>query len=441
MFAFRFALRLTLLAAGLTGPAPGQAPEFRVPQAGQSFVDPSTGNRVWRVTDENLCPGGGKHFYSYWPVWNADGAYLLVRCEGWSRRGSNALLIRDSDLKVQGDALRGAPDLDVGRLFWSWTDPRAFYGYRGQEVWRWDPFRRKGQRVFRLDELRVGEKLVQSVRLAYVSFDDRYLLLEMQAQGVIGLAVYDLVDHKIVGLLDLSTFSNYDEAVFTRDNQVWVAASTKGQQHSYRYSRDFAARVRVSEAGHHAHGLLPDNTPVAVRAASNRNCLPGSRSGNPRDPQYPTDAWKPTAVILDERVDTARRADGSSTGRDDPLRSILFQIGCAVPGRHNFDHFSWNNRQRDTFFISTWTYGPAQDDPLANAILRVRLRFDSGGRIVGDDIDVLARHGSHEKMGYWAQPRVSCNQQGTRCLFASSMAVPANKERVPQLYIVDVPAK
>ncbi len=421
-------------------------PPLQVPKAGESYVDPVTNNRVWRVTDAGVCRRSAKHFYSYWPVWNQDGTHLLIECEGWSQASSNALLIRDKDLKVMGDALRGAPDLNRLRLFWSWKDANIFYGFRRNVVWQWNPFQRKGRRVFRLENLSVAGNPVDELRLLYVSFDDRYLLLELIGpnpvkgkRDIIALATYDMQAEKIAGTLDLTAFRAYDEAVFTKDNHVWVRITdAQNNPESYRYSLDFSQHVRPAEGGHHAHGILPDGTPVAVKASSNRNCPPGSRSGNPKAPKYPNDGWKPTAVLLDERVDASRKADGSVIGRNDALPSEVLRLGCGVPGMHNLDHFSWNNMQGDRFFVSTYTYGNHETDPLANAILRVRLKFNAAGKVIGDEIDVLAQHRSGG--GYWAAPRVSCNQQGTRCLFASVMSANTDaSDRRPQLYVVDVP--
>ncbi|MBI1749142.1 MAG: hypothetical protein HY234_02575 [Acidobacteria bacterium] len=420
-----------------------------LPAVGGSYVDPSTGNRIWRVSDRGLCTRGAKHYYSYWPVWNADGSHLLVECQGWlgSRDSSTILLVRDKDLKVVGDALGSARSFNKGHLFWSWKDPQAFYAFRDSEVWKWNPFSGKGSRIASLDNLKVGESSVRSIVLAYVSFDDRYLLLELQGPNLrrqkpnphdtLGLLTYDMQAGKVAGLLDITTWRFYDEAVFTKDNHVWVRMTDDaGAPQSLRFSLDFSERNRVAEGGHHAHGILPDGSPVAVKEASNRDCPPGSPSGNPNDKEYPAKGWKPTAVLLDPRVDTA------GAERNAPIASILFKLGCQIKGQHEFSHFSWNNSQPDVFFGETWSYGSAEGNPIADAIIRVRLKFDGGGKISGDEIDVLAHHRSDKRHGYWATPRVSCNQQGTRCLFASAMSNGANdSDGGPNLYIVDVPKR
>ncbi len=442
-----FPLPLCVLAA-LSGLAQQPSP-IKVPVRGGSYTDPLSRNRVWRVTDAAVCPGGAHHAYSFWPVWNQDGSHLLVECVGWKggRENSTALLVRDRDLKILGDALEGAPGgIYRGRLFWMWKDAQTFLADHGLELWRWDPFQKKGRMVQRFTGMKVGRAAVRHVRLAYVSFDDRYALVELQGQhpsrkrasewDVLGLATLDLHTERIAGVLDVSGFVYFDEAVFTRDNHVWVVADV-GRQHteSLRYALDFSKHIRVVEAGHHAHGMLPDGTPVAVKEAGNRDCPGGSVSGNPRDPEYPAQGWKPTAVLVDETVDT------TGGNRGTPLPNELLKLGCAIPGQHHLAHFSWNHPRGDLFFLSSDSYGGFETDRLAHGIFRVRLLFDAAGRVRGDEFDLLAQHRSDKKAGYWAQPRASCNQQATRCLFASTMSAGTdNPRRQAHLFIVDVPA-
>ncbi len=441
---FYLALGMALLAQG----APSPPAPVSIPPVGQFYLDPATGRRVWTVTDSRLCPAGARHYYSYWPVWSADGQYLVVDCLGGRGRGPRTLLLRDEGLKVVGDALRGAPPgLSGARVFWSWVQPHLLYGTHRNEIWTIDPVQRKAKSISRVESLRVGRLEPHAMRLAYVSFDDRYALLELQGLNprragrprpnrfeVIALLTLDLHTGAVVGTLDLTGFEFYDEAVFTKDNSIWLEAGENKDLHSsYRYSLDFSSRIRVAESGHHAHGILPDGSPVAVKAGSNRDCPRGSPSGNPRARDYPEKGWKPTAILMDPTVDT------TGTTRNAPLASELFKLGCQVPGAHHFGHFSWNNTQRDSFYISTLSYSGFDTDPLAYAIVRVQLRFNAAGKVDGDTIEVLAHHRSDDKGGYWAQPRVSCNQQGTRCLFASTMSVATDApDRRSHLYVVDV---
>ncbi len=430
-------------------PSTAQPPAaVQLPPRGSAYTDPASRNRVWRVTDSGLCPGGGRHTYSYWPVWNKDGSHLLVECMGWKggREQSTPLLVRDRDLQVLGDALRGAPGgIYPGRLFWAWNDSQTFFADRGIELWRWNPFQRTGKLLHSFAGQKVGQARVRHARLAYVSFDDRYLLAELQGENprkqnpsewdVIGLATVDLQSGKIAGILDVSGFVFFDEAVITRDHHVWVVAHV-GRKHteSLRYPPDFSRHIRVMEAGHHAHGRLANGTPVAVKEAGNRDCPAGTASGNPRDAEYPERGWKPTAVLVDETVDT------TGGDRGTPLPNELLKLGCSVPGQHHFAHFSWNHPSGDFLFLSTDSYGDYATDRLAHGIFRVRLVLDGTGKVQRDEFDLLAHHRSDTKVGYWAQPRASCNQQGTRCLFASTMSVATdNARRQPHLYIVEVP--
>ena len=400
---------------GLLLPVAGAAqppPPIHVPAAGQSYVDPTTGNKVWGVTDRKRCPRGGYHYYSYWSVWNAAGTHLLVACGG--SPGDGLLLVRDTDLKV----VRWDADLDcpMQRHFWSWTDPKKIYGDHGTAILSFNVVDSVGCRVLGdLGKIAVGGRRPSYVRLAYVSFDDRYILVELQRGDwhVFGLVTFDQQTKRVVGTLDTTQLGSYDEAVFTRDNKVWVVTGSQ----SFRYELDFSSKTRASGHGHHAHGLLPDDTPVVTKPTETSECPPGSIAGL-------ASGWKPTIALIDE-----------ATGQ------TLWHIACHVKGGHSFDHFSWNHSQRDFFFMSTNSYD-GFSGPLAFTIARVRLKFDAHGKINGDISESLAHHRSdYPQLGYNASPRATCNMQGTRCLFASSMTVQTdNTDPQPHLYIVDVPA-
>ncbi len=392
---------------------PPLPPPINVPAAGGCYIDPVTGNQVCRVTDRSICRGGASHYYAYWPVYNSTGTHLIAPCNNWIggsgfATSSNALLIRDSDLSIVGNAFTGAPGgFDPLLSFWSNSNPNIFFNYFGNKLYQWNPFTHTGTLIKDFTGVATLRPF-NSIHLDYVSFDDRYFLLTLKGANL--LAVYDSVNDTLA-TLDLNQFVFFDEAVFTKNNKVWVASGTDG----YVYSLDFSTFVRVSEAGHHGHGLFPNGKAVAVKASSNRSCVPN--------------AWRPTAVLLDESVDTT-----GSSGTQDPIASQLFKLGCTYSGQHEFDHFSWNNTGTDRFFISAASYSGFANNPLAFGIFRVRLQFNILGNVSGDQFDLLAHHRSEAKYGYFALPRASCNQQGTRCVFASSMTVQTDNVD-PQVHI------
>lgn len=400
-----------------------------VPAAGGSVVDPVTGNRIHRVTDRLRCPNGGQHFYSYVPVWNASGTHFVIECQGWiGGQGSSALLIRDSDLAVQGDllAMAGAPNsVNPGRIFPAWTNASKFYGY-GQgsldgQLWEMDPFAARSSMLKNFRGMVLGGRTVDLAVLAYVSFDDRYFLMELYSGGSnFGLAVWDRQTDAIsfapLTALCAGSCSFYDEAVFTQDNRVWVVGSdSTGAFHSWVWRRDFSAIDATTEHGHHAQGMLLNGTPVAVKATSSQ-CPPGSAAGNPNG------SFRPSGTIFDLNA-----------------RAEVLQLACNITGFHELDHYSWNSiLQRDRFFVTT--KGGVPSGPIRDAIIRVRLQFNPAGTLVGHAIDVVAYHRSEYRFGYGVLPRASCNQQGTRCLFNSSMTFDTNNtDPQPHLYVVDVP--
>jgi hypothetical protein len=430
LFLFVIAVRDSLgtsATASLALNAVSQSP-LQVPAAGGSVADLVTGNRIHRVTDTNLCRNGGQHNYSYLPVWNAAGTHLVVECSGWNgSQGSHALLIRDSDLSVVGDilAMSGAPNsLNTAKIFPAWTNPNKFYAY-GQgsfdgELWELSPFTGQASRIKSFHNLMFAGRSVGLAVLAYVSFNDRYFLMELYSGGLnFGLAVWDRQTDTIsfapLGSLCAGPCNFYDESVFTQDNRVWVIGSDAANaSHSWLWRRDFSAIDATTEHGHHAHGLLPNGTPVAVKATSSQ-CPPGSVAGNAA-------GYRPSGTVFDQNA-----------GRE------VRQLACNIPGLHELDHYSWNSViLRDRFFVSTKGGQPA--GPIKDAIIRVRLQFDATGNITGDLIDVVAYHRTEYRFGYGALPRVSCNQQGTRCAFNSTMTLDTtNRDPQPHVYVVDIP--
>ncbi|MBI1749141.1 MAG: DUF4091 domain-containing protein [Acidobacteria bacterium] len=422
--------------------SPPLPPPINVPAAGGCYTDPVTGNRVCRVTDRALCARAAHHFYSYWPIWNQTGTHMIVECLSWSGAplaSSTAILVRDSDLAVLGNVLAGMPagvSLKTSNLFWAWNNPNKFFGYgtgaSKTQLWEWNPFTKTGALIKDFAGLTFFGRSLTSITLSYVSFDDNYFLLE--GNDTTGLTtilfVYDrLANTVLMPGLDLNQFPYYDESVMTKANKPYVRANDSSNiPQAWVYSLDFTTKIRPSEGGHHAHGLLPNGTPVLTKASSNRSCPAGSISG------VPGSSWKPTAVVVDETVDTTGAGQNA-----DPLASVFLKLGCGVPGQHNFDHWSWNNTQKDRFFNSSLSYSGFASDPIAFGILRFRLQFNALGNITGDQIDLLAHHRSDDtKYGYFAKPRASCNQQGSRCIFSSTMTIQTNNlDPQEHLYVVD----
>lgn len=403
--------------------SPPLPPFVNMPAAGGSYVDPVSGNRVHRITDRALCQRGGFHYYSYWPVWNSTGSHLIVECQGWVNGGGankNALLIRDSDLTVVGDALQGiAPSVQPSRLFWAWTNPNLLFTYgtgsQTSRIFEINPFAHTITLIKNFAGMQFfGRTVNGDARLAYVSFDDRYFLVELFTTGPLVLAVYDRQTDTVVGALDTAQFGFYDEAVFSKDNAVWVKVVNGSSSEGRRYPLSLAAPIAINEGGHHAHGLLANGTPVSVQA-TNAQCPPGSPAGNLNN------SFRPTSQVMNE-----------ITGQ----RIII--LACNIVGFHEFAHYTWNSFSTDTYFVETWGQTPI--GPIDDAIDRVRLVYDASNNLIGSQLDFLAHHRTRKVDGYGASPRVTCNQQSRRCLWASSMAIQTNKiELTPDLFVVDVP--
>jgi hypothetical protein len=106
----------------------GMKPFSADPKAGERtvYIDPTTGHRVWRMTDH---PSIERHVYYDILAWNADGSRLLFL----SRRAGGSTWMMDAD----GSNIRPFPALPDGsiptQIHWSPTHPDLVYFARPEE--------------------------------------------------------------------------------------------------------------------------------------------------------------------------------------------------------------------------------------------------------------------------------------------------------------------
>jgi hypothetical protein len=110
-----------------------------LPRAGGTFVDPTFGTTIMRVTDE----GDGKscnNFYSYWQTFNLDSTLFFIACD------TNPWLYRfdPNGFKILGkQALFDRPPPGAGYLssedaIWSGSSANVLYGYTGLKLYSYD---------------------------------------------------------------------------------------------------------------------------------------------------------------------------------------------------------------------------------------------------------------------------------------------------------------
>lgn len=114
-----------------------QAPAL--PKAGGTFIDPTFGTTIMRVTDEN--DGISNHnYYSYWPTFNLDSTRFFIACDGNPRLyrfdPSNFQIVSKGPLFDQ--QLPGGGFMSTEDGEWSGTNPNVLYGYHDLKLWAFD---------------------------------------------------------------------------------------------------------------------------------------------------------------------------------------------------------------------------------------------------------------------------------------------------------------
>jgi hypothetical protein len=116
-----------------------EGPPPLLPRAGGTFVDPTFGTTIMRVTDESdgtAC----NNFYSYWQTFNVDSTRFFVACDTNPRLYS----FDPGGFKIVGkQKLFDGPPPGNGYLsaedaMWSGASPTVLYGYTGLKLYAYD---------------------------------------------------------------------------------------------------------------------------------------------------------------------------------------------------------------------------------------------------------------------------------------------------------------
>ncbi|MEK6287230.1 MAG: fibronectin type III domain-containing protein [Acidobacteriota bacterium] len=114
-----------------------QAPAL--PRAGGTFIDPTFGTTIMRVTDEN--DGTSNYsYYSYWPTFNLDSTRFFIACDGnpklYRFDPNNFQIVSKGPLFDQ--PLPGGGFMSTEDAEWSGTNPNVLYGYHELKLWAFD---------------------------------------------------------------------------------------------------------------------------------------------------------------------------------------------------------------------------------------------------------------------------------------------------------------
>jgi hypothetical protein len=441
----RLALLCTLLALmpGLTGAQRKLNPQLevhntialpaaahRVGEKAGFFIDPITGQKVYRLSDRHLCSKSATHIYSYTPQFSPSGR-MVFQCDiAVANYSEPTFPVYNSDYTLLTKDLLGLTHFS-GRLYgdMQWSEEReVVYGRDSFHIFEFDPVAKKSRMVVDFSKVVLRDPQERKVPLIgifqfIVGAKDR-MTVHLQTNGYaqVGVAAYDPATGKIsvmyVPVPGDKAPSGFDEAHFSQNPKGRVTL-VYGAAPNFSYSADLSSRVQYDDNHGHLGYFCGSNGRCYKVSAKNDN-LPDGRAGaigcrNARGEI--TEPWKGENALYDDE-----------TGK----RVLIF--GCDVPGEFAAQHFSRSLGVLDIFGISTLRYtfpGSLQKFyPADEAILRAVVRY-AGTDPSRVTIEPLAYHRSAygpraewagRSCGYWATPRAAEDRSGTRFMFDSTMS-------------------
>lgn len=159
-----------------------------LPEAGATIVDPVFGTRILRVTDASDGSSGNGVFYSYYPTFNKDNTYLVVR----KQPGSIAkFFVFDQATFTAGPAFyleRKPVGLQQYAMSWSGVSPHLIYGVGEHNIYEIDVRSQRYRLVKDLSAEGEGGLLTQMLK----SQDDDVFALSIlnKEKKAVGYVVY-----------------------------------------------------------------------------------------------------------------------------------------------------------------------------------------------------------------------------------------------------------
>lgn len=383
------------------------------------FVDPATGNRVYRLSDSALCPHGAHHFYSYANQFSAQGK-MVFNC---AFRAANKNLIAypiygpDFTLLVEDAASAArAGKQELGELQWSQTR-EVLFARRGSQVLELDPFGHSTKVVadfaknLRSVTMPSGEKSdISVIRALSVGPGDR-LMVHLVCRGsgdncrgdraLVGVGTFDPATGKYAAspVPHVEETGKFDEAQWSQ-NPAGRVMFIYANRPTWSAAADLTDFVKFEDNHGHPGYFLgsngrsyrgtikndtvskPDGT---FRGVGQIGCA--DEKGKMIQP------WRPEYGLYDD-----------VTGK----RVLIF--GCEMTRASNLlpEHFSRSIGVKDIFAGS------------GNVITRFVVEYENGAPAHVRVTPVAHTRSSIRGCGYWAQPRAAMDHTGTRFLFDSS---------------------
>jgi len=195
-----------------------------LPAAGGTFVDPTFGTTIMRVTDEH---DGQSNFnyYSYWPTFNLDDTKFFVACDNspilFRFDPAGFRIISKGPLFDQ--VLPGGGYMSTEDAEWSGTNPNLLYGYYGLKLWAFDVTARTYVLIKDFTGLVPNGYLGQMSR----SLDDNMFAFTLKDPNYAptGYMVWQRDQNRIVRNVSLS---NFDEVELDKSGRYLVVKALFG---------------------------------------------------------------------------------------------------------------------------------------------------------------------------------------------------------------------
>ncbi len=202
---------------------PAPAPPA-LPRAGGTFVDPTFGTTIMRVTDES--DGTSNHnYYSYWPTFNLDSTRFFIVCDGSPRLyrfdTANFQILSKGPLFDQ--QLPGGGYISTEDATWSATNANVLYGYNGLKLWAYDV----AARTYSLVKDFTGEVPAGYLGQMSRSTDDNVFAFSKKDSGysVTGYLVWQRDQNRILRSVSLG---NFDEVQIDKSGRYLVVKADFG---------------------------------------------------------------------------------------------------------------------------------------------------------------------------------------------------------------------
>lgn len=421
------------------------AAAHHVGERAEFFLDPITQNRVYRLSDEVLCPKNATHFYSYTNQFSPAG-HIVFDCSS-DPANQNIIIhpIYDRNFKLlyasAEVAAAYADKLGKARMLKlvQWSQEReVLFGEAGLQIIELDPFGGKNRIFADFSAIKDVQRSSDGARIAISTAKDLSvgpgdrLMVHLQCMKtdpeclnnweVVGVGVFDPATGKYNAIYapvpgDLAP-NGFDEGQWSQNPKGRLIV-VYGNAPNFSYSADLSSRVQFDDNhGHRGYFCGSNGRCYMVRVKNDTLSKSGvGQIGCKRIDGSIADPWRAEQGLYDDE-----------TGK----RVLIW--GCDIPGQNVWGHFARSPGAKDVFGISTErsTFGPSLEKfyPTDEAIVRAVVEY-AGGEPVRVRVAPVAYHrsaiGPRENLlgrqcGYWATPRVVMDFTGARFLFDSSMS-------------------